>query len=233
VDEVITRAISNAAYKLPLSSSDEHWLLALEARARARMPFTVESLGFTLEFRPASDPERPTNVGGLTDPSTRSVVVWPERSWGEDEVVRVLAHELGHVLDSTCMTRRSRRAFLKARGLHHRVKRWYRDGGGPSLASAVSRAQWRELGCEVFADSFAHAVTGVRTFRTLGGEPMLSCAEDLSGFYQAVPRRGSAAAPTRAQRLARRTRASAHLVVVAASALVFLGWFVFGTLFLQ
>ncbi|GAB4065236.1 hypothetical protein GCM10028777_14120 [Angustibacter speluncae] len=126
----------------------------------ARATATLRSLGVdaaTYGYRVDFAPGR-GGLRGITYPDQRLIVVYVRDSHDDYDVLRTLAHEIGHAVSETCLDGGERRAYQRERGLG---TSWY-----PSTLSAFS-------GTEDHAEVFAYA--------TLGG------TRDFRGYSAAAP----------------------------------------------
>jgi hypothetical protein len=122
--------------------------------------------GYRVDFQPGRG-----GLRGVTYPDQRLIVVHVRDSHDDYDVLRTLAHEVGHAVSETCLDGGERRAYQRTRGLG---TSWY-----PSSLSGFS-------GTEDHAEVFALA--------TLGGMP------DFRGYSAAAPG-PDALASLRAQQL--------------------------------
>ena len=98
------------------------------------------ALGYRVEFEPGQ-----SGLRGVTYPAQRRVVVHVRDSDTDADVLRVLAHEVGHAVSETCLDAGERAAWVRERGL---AAGWY-----PSTLSGFS-------GTEDHAEVFALATLG-------------------------------------------------------------------------
>jgi hypothetical protein len=84
---------------------------ALGRAALAQLGYDVASTGFRVEFRPGRE-----GLLGETFLDRRVIRIYVRPGQTVPQVVRILAHEVGHALDISSMTTRSRQRWLAARG---------------------------------------------------------------------------------------------------------------------
>lgn len=102
--------------------------------------------GYRVEFAPGRG-----GLRGITYPDQRLIVVYVRDAHDDYDVLRTLAHEIGHAVSETCLDAGERGAYQRERGLG---TSWY-----PSALSAFS-------GTEDHAEVFAYATLGgTRDFR--------------------------------------------------------------------
>lgn len=109
--------------------------------------------GYRVDFAPGRG-----GLRGVTYPDQRLIVVYVRDSHDDYDVLRTLAHEVGHAVSETCLDGGERGAYQRERGL---ATSWY-----PSSLSGFS-------GTEDHAEVFAYA--------TLGGMP------DFRGYSASAP----------------------------------------------
>lgn len=123
--------------------------------ADALLPFdVVERLpGWSLTFGPARD-----DVRGLTTPDTRHIQIFVRPDDDEQQLARVVAHEIGHALDLELNSPGDRARWLEVRGL---------DQAFPWWPSGTTRDF--HVGAGDFAEAFASWQTGVASVSEVGG----------------------------------------------------------------
>ncbi len=175
-DEVVTAAVTAEPGPVRVSSpvasvvepAGPRWeVVGARATAALRaLGVDAAAYGYRVDFQPGRG-----GLRGATYPDQRLIVVHVRDAHDDDDVLRTLAHEIGHAVSETCLDGGERSAYQRERGLG---TSWY-----PSSLSGFS-------GTEDHAEVFALA--------TLGGLP------DFRGYSAAAPG-PDAVASLRAQQL--------------------------------
>jgi hypothetical protein len=162
-DEVVTAAVTADPAPVRVSGpvagvvepEGPRWeVMGARATAALRaLGVDAAAYGYRVDFQPGRG-----GLRGVTYPDQRLIVVHVRGSHDDYDVLRTLAHEVGHAVSETCLDGGERSAYQRERGLR---ASWY-----PSSLSGSS-------GTEDHAEVFAHA--------TLGGMP------DFRGYAAAAP----------------------------------------------
>ena len=104
-------------------------------------------------------PGRPGYLG-LTDPGTRTVTVWVRPELTEGDLVSILAHEIGHVVDLVSTTAAERGRYLDVRGLTT-IRSW----------DPCDRCSDYQTPAGDWAESFAEWLVGPHGWRSQLGPP--------------------------------------------------------------
>ncbi len=130
-----------AALVAPAPVGPRWEVVGAQASARLRAAgIDPATLGYSVDYLPGR-----AGLRGLTIPSQHRIEMYVRADHDVDDVLRVLAHELGHAVSETCLDATDRAVYDDVRGL--RVG-WYPSAHG--LAS----------GTEDHAEVFAWAVLG-------------------------------------------------------------------------
>lgn len=143
------------------------------AAADALLPFAVvERLpGWSLTFGPARD-----DVRGLTTPDAQHIQIFVRPDDDEQQLARVVAHEIGHALDLEWNSPGDRARWREVRGLDQSLPWW---------PSGTTRDF--HVGAGDFAEAFASWQTGVASVSEVGG-PLDDAARGL--LVELTSRRG-------------------------------------------
>ena len=130
-----------ASLVAPAPTGPRWEVVGAQASARLRAAgIDPSTLGYTVDYLPGR-----AGLRGLTIPSQHRIEMYVRADHDVDDVLRVLAHELGHAVSETCLDSSDRAVYDEVRGL--RVG-WYPSAHG--LAS----------GTEDHAEVFAWSVLG-------------------------------------------------------------------------
>ncbi len=113
---------------------------------------------------------------GLTTSDTRTVTIWARPSDSRQELRITIAHELGHVLDFTTLTRADQQRYLRLRGRgSFPVSRWYPSNGTSDYASPAGD----------FAEVYALWTAGAGDFRsTFAPQPTSSQLQPIAQLFR-------------------------------------------------
>lgn len=148
----------------PSDSSPE----AKGAAALAVITFPIELTGYSLAF---VGPRK--GIEGWTSSTAQQITVYVRPTQSADDVARVLAHELGHVVDQQRLDDAERALYRRMRGLDDRP--WY-----PCLGCADDTSPAGD-----FAEVFAWWLRGPGSFKSaLAPAPTNAELERLSSLWR-------------------------------------------------